>query len=305
MKITILSKIDYAGSAYKLCEALLRHTDHDVNLYSGKPENNFNHPVRNLVTKQVLNAVQQRVNDSDILHFKGDWPPENGYLSLQIPDKPIVLTTSGSFFRKKMYGGIGKYSNDDYGRVTLKTSFETDLLYEEYSHIWTPQPIDSDDKPMIWNMHKKPYFLHIPSSPEMKGTEFVRKVFAILKREIDCDTDIITGITFQQSVELKRKATVYFDQFVVGFYGNSALEAMQWGIPVCAWLSPRAIYQAHGRLDGCPIINRNMKNAERTADAVLSAIRDETLGRQTKVWCDTHHGYRAVAKQWNQLYSEL
>lgn len=59
MRITILSKIDYAGSAYKLCEALLRHTDHDVNLYSGKPENNFNHPVRNLVTKQVLNAVQQ------------------------------------------------------------------------------------------------------------------------------------------------------------------------------------------------------------------------------------------------------
>ena len=48
-----------------------------------------------------------------------------------------------------------------------------------------------------------------------------------------------------------------------------------------------------------------MKSAERTADAVLSAIRDNTLGRRTKEWCDTHHGYIAIAKQWNQLYSEL
>ena len=160
MRITILSKIDYAGSAYKLCEALLRHTDHDVNLYSGKPENNGSN-----CDKTSFKCLQ-RVN-SDILN-KGDGL---GYLSLQIPDKPIVLTTSGSFFRKKMYGGIGRYSNDDYGRATLKTSFETE------NHIWTPQPIDSDDKPMIWNMHKKPYFLHIPSSPEMKGTEFVQEVF--------------------------------------------------------------------------------------------------------------------------------
>ena len=306
MKVIILSHIDYAGSAYKMFQAIKRHTDIDINLFSGYPENKLNHPVNNYVNNSNRMGVQKLVDEADILHFKGDWPPVNGYLGLTISDKPIILTTSGSFFRKKEHGGIGKYSTKDYSRVTLKTSFEPDLLYPEYSDIWTPHPINSDDKPIFWQKKERPLFLHMPSSPDRKGTEFVKKVFTILKSRINCDTVIINGLTFQESLALKKTATVYFDQFMVGFYGNSALEAMQWGIPVVNWISPMAIKQAKGKLKNCPVINEDQSDPEGTADRVIEALKDgKELSRKTKIWCDKIHGYKTTAEVWSNLYNLL
>jgi hypothetical protein len=304
MRIAMLSEIDYAGSAYKLFHALKRHTSHNVCLFSEPSLNGFKHPY-NIAVSQNRELAQEFVNNADILHFKGDWPPQDGYLGLQIPDKPIVLTTSGSFFRKKEHTGRGKYCNADYGRAHLKTSFETDLLYPEYSDIWTPHPIDSDDKPNIWKKTDNPVFVHIPSNPTTKATVFVKEVFGILKSRMRCETVILSGITHEESCAAKKRATVYFDQFRVGFYGNSALEAMQWGIPVVCWLSPIAISQAKGKLDGCPVLNRSVANAERTATVVVQMIQNNLWSINTKKWCDEHHGFKAVAKQWNELYEHL
>jgi len=307
MKVVLLSKIDYAGSAFKLMQALKRHTDIDVQLFSGKPQNKLNHPTNVLVTNNNLHKVQRQVNEADIIHFKGDWPPVDGYLGLKLPKgKPIVLTTSGSFFRKREFGGLGVYNTSEYKNVTLKTSFETDLLYPEYSDIWTPHPIDSEDKANIWERTLSPVFMHIPSNAARKGTPFVEKVFDIIRdRMRKAETHIVSGITFKESIKLKRRASVYFDQFRVGFYGNSALEAMQWGIPVVCWLSPMALQQANGQLKDCPIINEDMSDPEGTAMRVIKAIESPMLSHLTKEWCDNKHSYKAVAKQWSKLYLEL
>lgn len=307
MRIVLLSRIDYAGSAHKLFCALKRHTDFTLDLFSGNPENRFYHPTNIIVTKENKSNIQAILDQADIVHFKGDWPPVRDYLNLNIPNKPVVMTTSGSFFRKKEHKGIGLYSNKDYNQipVTLKTSFEPDLLYPEYSDIWTPHPIDSDEQPVLWKQNGKPIFMHIPSTPGRKGTGFVQKVFDILKSKIDCDTYIKTGITFKEAVAMKKKATIYFDQFEVGFYGNSALEAMQWGIPVVCWLSPWAISQANGQLEGCPIINEDKSNPEKTANRIISLLEDKDLSRKTKAWCDAKHGYKAIANQWKELYERI
>lgn len=306
MKVIILSYIDYAGSAYKMFHAIKRHTDIDINLFSGRPENNLKHPIHNLLHDGNREAVQELLHEADIIHFKGDWPPNDGYLGLKIPNKPIVITTSGTFFRKKAYGGFGKFTVKDYYRATLKTSFEPDLLYPEYSDIWTPHPIDSDDKPNIANCPDVPFFLHMPTTRTRKGTEFVEKVFARLRQLIPCRTKIISGLTFKESQEMKKDCTIYFDQFVVGFYGNSALEAMQWGIPVVNWISPTAIVQAKGKLDGCPIINEDQSNPERTAVRVVNILNQhDAWSIQTKQWTNRMHGYKTIAKLWRKLYEHL
>jgi len=305
MKVVILSQIDYAGSAYKLFQAIKRHTDIDINLFSGRPDNRLGHPLNNLVHDGNRNDVQRIVNKADILHFKGDWTPDDGYLGLTIPVKPIVLTTSGSFFRKPEHGGIGKYTSKDYRRTTLRTSFEPDLLYPEYSNIWTPHPIDSDNKPILRRQTVNPVFYHIPSSPERKGTDFVMKVFDILRKRLACRAYITTGVDFVTSEALKKLSSIYFDQFFVGFYGNSALEAMQYGIPTVAWISPLAVSQANGSLDGCPVINEDRSDPMQTAQRIISIFKDESLALRTKQWTDTVHGYRAVASMWNQIYKSL
>lgn len=305
MKVIILSQIDYAGSAYKLFKAIKTHTDIDINLFSGRPENALNHPIHNLVVDSNRQAVQALVNNADILHFKGDWSPDDGYLGLKIPDKPIVLTTSGSFFRKREHGGLERYTAKDYKRATLKTSFEPDLLYPEYSDIWTPHPIDSEDKPMLGLQTANPIFMHIPSSPERKGTDFVKKLFAVLEKRIKCRTEVVTGVNFEKAQALKKISTIYFDQFFVGFYGNSALEAMQYGIPTAAWISPMAIRQAEGQLKNCPVINLDPTDAYWAADRVINALGMADLQKWTKRWCDDVHGYRAIAAQWMKLYTQL
>jgi len=307
MKIVILSEIDYAGSGFKMFQAIKRHTNHEIRMFSGTPQNKLNHPTSTLVTEDNRPHIQKNINDADIIHFKGDWPPLDGYLGLKIPDKPIIITTAGTFFRKKEHKGLGTYNHTDYHRATLKTSFETDLLYPEYSDVWTPHPIDSDDQPRLWQMNGKPVFMHIPSSPERKGTEFVNRVFSILEKSIDCETEIITGVTYQESIEAKKRATIYFDQFEVGFYGNAALEAMQWGIPVVCWISRMALNQAKGQLYACPIINEDKSNPENTASRVINIIKNSIEARSiiTKGWCDKRHGYKAIAKQWDKLYTKL
>lgn len=306
MNIVILSKNDYAGSAFKMFSAIKRHTEHKIELYSGVPQNRLGHPINRYVKDTNRAEIQVVVNKADIIHFKGDWPIVDGYLGLTIPKKPIVVTTAGSFFRKKQYSGLGKYTYKDYERATLKTSFETDLLYPEYSDIWTPHPIDSDESPILWKHNgEPPVFMHIPSTPARKGTDFVAKVFSILRKKIECKTKIITGVAFKEAYDAKKHATIYFDQFVVGFYGNSALEAMQWGIPVVCWISPLALAQAKGKLEGCPIINEDVSDAERTANKVLEALEDPTLSPRTKEWCNRVHGYKAIAKLWDGLYRSI
>jgi len=305
MKVIMLSQIDYAGSAFRTFEAIRRYTNININLFSGPPDNHLNHPIWNLVTKANRPLLQKLVNEADILHFKGDWPPLDGYLGLKIPDKPIVLTTSGTFFRKKIHGGFERFTVKDYYRATLKTSFEPDLLYPEYSDIWTPHPVDSDNKAIIKRDNSIPFFCHIPSTPERKGTEFVKRVFEILKRKINCRAEVITGVNFNQSLQIKQSVSIYFDQFMVGFYGNAALEAMQWGIPVTAWISPDAISQAKGKLKNCPLINEDQSDPLATAGRIIAAYRDQSLTEATKKWCDSIHGYKAIAEIWVKLYQSL
>ena len=73
--------------------------------------------------------MQKHVDESDIVHLKGDFPPKEGYMGLRIMHKPIIVSTSGSHFRTKENGGHGRYSLSEYASATLRTAFTPDLLY--------------------------------------------------------------------------------------------------------------------------------------------------------------------------------
>jgi glycosyltransferase involved in cell wall biosynthesis len=122
------------------------------------------------------------------------------------------------------------------------------------------------------------------------------------------DLLVIRGLTFKRAVELRKDATMFFDQFRVGFYGNSAIEAMQFGIPTAAWISPEAIKQAGGALEGCPVITMD-KDADLWVDTLADILSDSTkmeeLSVQNKEWCDKMHSYQAIAKQWKKIYHAI
>jgi len=311
MIITMLSEIDYAGSGYKIWEAVRKYTDHDTELFSGPHQNKLGHPIRTLVTEANRKQIQDRINNSHVVHIKGDWPARDGYLGLNIMHRPTIQTVCGSFFRKPGlpehgHEGLGKFTMSAY-KANLKTAFTCDLLYPDYSDIWTPHPINSDVQFPIWKKPTgKPIFVHMPTHRARKHTEFILEVFKKLSGKFSFDLRLIEKKTFPQAVELKKQATIYFDQFRVGFYGNSAIEAMQFGIPTACFISDKAIVQAKGQLDECPVINAS-KNIDAWVDKIVEIMDSDLteLSFGSKKWCDDHHGYKAIAKQWDILYRQL
>jgi hypothetical protein len=269
MKVTILSPADYAGSGLKLFKAIKAHTDIDIEIYSDK--------VSYTTTKWGIEAtpvlkdrkyVQDRILKSDVIHIKGDWPPTPVFMGMRLHDN-IVTTTSGSTFRKRIHGGYETYPIDGWQIAKVKTSFEPDLLYPEYGNIWTPHPIDSVGKKIEWQYNK--YLMHMPSNYTTKDTKFVRDVFDKLEKK-GIRTYIATDIKHDALVQLKKKAGIYFDQFLVGFYGNAAIEAMQYGVPVANWISDLSISQGF-KIDH-PIITYE-KNVNKWVDSIFELVNNK------------------------------
>ena len=302
MKITMLSEIDYAASGHRLCEAIRKHTKHDIEIFTGKYYNPYKHNDNSTHNRR---QVQQRINESDIVHLKGDWPPKDGYMNLKIMHKPIIVSVSGSHFRKKP-GGHGKYNRNQYKTAKVRTAFTPDLCYPEYSDTWTPHPIDSDVQAIEWQRSDPPVLMHMPTNKAVKGTEFIYEVFKALQRKRKVKIMILENLNFKEAVEIRKKATIFFDQFVVGFYGNSAIEAMQYGIPVAAWINQLSLTQAKDRLHWCPVIT-----ARKTVNDWVNRIEKildsdmQVISMITKQWCDYIHGYHAVATQWDKIYNAV
>ena len=312
MKITMLSVADWAGSGYKLCEAVSRHTEHNIKLISQKG-NAFGHPRGELLKRKNRKRLQMRINTSDIIHLKGDQPPSDVYIGLHIrkhiQKKKVIITTSGGFFRKKEYGGQGRFEHQmrQYKKAFC-TSFEPDLLYPDYpGDTWIPHPIDSMAHENTWIQPAIPIIAHSPSNRGTKNTEFLLEVLKKLKKRVKFKLDIIENVSFKEAVERKRGSTLFADQFGVGgVYGNSAIEAMQFGIPVVCWMSEMARRQAPEIFKSHPVLS-----ADKTVEAFTKLLERvltndmQELSNRTKKWCDEVHSYQAIAKQMDKIYKSL
>ena len=194
-----------------------------------------------------------------------------------------------------------KYKPEDYN-ATLKTAFTPDLCYDGYSGIWTPHPIDSDSVHRSWMSPDIPVLLHMPNNRIKKDTRFAIQVMEKVNRSVPCEIRVITGVDYKTSVKEKEQATIYFDQFKVGFYGNSAIEAMQYGIPAVCYASDQAMEY----IRYSPVIY-GPKNVGIMADNIINILQSpmEELSIRTREWCKHVHSYQAVAKQWDKLYKSI
>ena len=291
MRIVILSHADYASSGFKLYQALYRHSENRVRYFAGKNVTPFKHSRGSEFGPETIMAIKW----ADIIHLKGDWPytfyeKEYGF---RLDNKPLVQTVSGWMFRSRIF------PMSDYKVCAVRTSWEPDLLFPEYDGVLTPYPIDSLSKDNVWRDSAPPIFTHFPTNKVGKDTPFIKEVFKHLDAEIIIPR---RRVTFKRAMEMRMCSTIYFDQFGIGAYGNAAVEMMQYGIPVAAWISPQSLDQG---MPPSPVIT-----AEKTVDAWVEVIskameRLPELSVETKQFCDNHHSYQAVAKQWDKLYQSV
>ena len=300
MKIAMLSVSDWAGSGFKTAQAINRHTSHEVHLIALRG-NILGHPRMDLVSKKNIKRLQSIVDTADIVHLKGDWPPRF-YDWINIRKKPLICTVCGGFFRKKPLGQ-GRYNLKEYDQCKLLTAMTPDLCYRD-NMPWTPHPIDSIGQPNLWEMRDPPLFVHSPTNRIGKDTEFILKVFAELEKKINFEVRLIEGVSFDEAVEMRKEATIFFDQFRVGFYGNSAIEAMQFGIPVSAFIPTNEKYLSPQTI----VIGWINKNVIDWADIISGIIKRGFLNNVsviTKQYCDDVHSYQSIAQLWDGLYNSI
>jgi len=319
-KILLISIFDYAGSGYRLAEAINLNTNNFVQYLVMLPvadTNNFTRTpaVCNVtkdgkysVSKQNIDRVNSIIENVDIVHYKGDFLPNKGiYEYLKPHNKPSIITTSGSFFRVgNSPTSFGKGNFDDYIAVTdVRTTQNPDLNYPKFDATYTPIAYDVDKYLYSWKRRDVPIISHSPSTRGKKGTDLFLQACKELEKDYKFEINIIENKTLEECLEEKSRSTIFFDQIGCGSYGNSSIEAMAFGIPTICHIAERSYSQSGGRLSDCPIINCGT-----TVESLKGAIKSvldgdlERISIDTRLWCQKEHGYSRVAKLWNNIYNK-
>ena len=322
---------DYAGSGYRICEAVCMNSynfmQHVVVMptsdfvpFKGTPslvkksqDKSGGIPVTWLIDKDIQ-KIRMIMADADLIHIKSDFLlSTEAFRFLLIPkDKPIIQTVGGSFFRTGTNSCcLGKGNFDEYLNSTDKiVALTPDLNYPEINGVWIPAPIEIDKfKNFNYiNKDEKPIISHSPSDRSKKGTKMFLEVCKMLKQDgYDFEVDIIEGVTHEQCMAKKARSQIFFDQNICGMYANSALEAMAVGIPTVAYISDAAIKQADGKLDNCPVFNcgNTFEELYDTLQTLINSYNRSIFSEKTKIWCEENHGYKAVGKAYAELYEEI
>ena len=327
-KIVMLSRHDYAGSGWRICEAVRRHGAHNI-IHVRSHGHAYGYPTDcdlSSATSRQVSEIEDMVHNADALHFKGDDLPSQEWDGIRLPKiSPCVITVGGSAFRRrrslwglskqeqKVESKIGQQRHDisDYrSSAEARVALTPDLNYPSLGGVWIPAPIDVSDNEYSFTAPRNEIVIgHSPSHRLKKGTDeiLVPSVESLKKRGFNVRLEIIEGVSHEEAVSRKRSLHLFWDQARVGAYGNSALEAMRFGIPTMCWIDTKTIEQAHGRLDDCPIVNFD-PTPESCVDALERVLNRETLtalSQKTMAWTKRNHSYETVGGQYSDLYDSI
>jgi glycosyltransferase involved in cell wall biosynthesis len=321
-RITVLSLRDFAGSGSRIVKAarIASEGTIDIEMLTHIKGSTFGIETGCTIAEVGWDVARERIQTSDIIHFKGDWVHNNKFpeiveskklgevFSRSIQSEQIYLPTNakriytvcGSLFRK-MEDGLSDstawecYQPKDY-KADYLSATTPDLCYNKD---WHYMPFPYLDFQYCFRRRKKFRIMHIPSTPEKKGTEIVQKAIKLLeKQRSDFEYIELTGLKHEDCLAIKSTANIYLDQFVVKAYGNAAVEAMAMGIPVISGIDYN-LYDAN-----CPVVSA--LNAEDLAETISLMMNWNTLQRLSETtyrYATEVHG--GVGAKWFDTYMKL
>jgi hypothetical protein len=169
-------------------------------------------------------------------------------------------------------------------------------------HFW---PIDVESMRYKGsNSHRKNLKIaHATNQPHFKGTSYLLDAIEDLKEEgFDIELVRIAGMSNADVLKLFEDVDLIAEQFIGGFHGYTALEAMALGKPVLSYIRhPSMLADA----EMCPIINT-------TPDTIHEVLRGcatnqydfEELGRRGREYVEKYYSVDAIAASLAQVYIE-
>jgi hypothetical protein len=149
-----------------------------------------------------------------------------------------------------------------------------------------------------------PTIVHAPTSRSIKGTAILERASRSLQASVPHRLVIVEGRPREEVLLACAGADLVVDQLLVGWYGGLAVESMALGVPVVAYVDPRAkeVVPAVMRRE-LPIAEATPTTVERVLGELLSdreRLRD--LGERSRAYVRRWHDPESIARRMLRLY---
>lgn len=292
MKVTLLTMKDFAGSGTRIVEGL-QLLGIDAEIVALNPSNYG----LGVISVKNIAEIKKRIEDSDIIHWKGDDVPTTTFFSkIEIPNMPYVFMAGGTRFRRGDFAST-PIAPLNYYTGAFKGAVTPELCYGDIR--WTPHTWN--DFEYCFKRKDKFQILHIPSKKSVKGSDIIAEAIELLKqRRNDFQYKTYTNIKNKQVLELKKNCHIYIDQCILPHYALAGVEAMAFGIPIFANVKNYPVKT--------PVINLGRKKVtpENIADALDKAMDWDKLKQRsiaTFEYCKQIHG--RGAEMWLNIYKQV
>jgi glycosyltransferase involved in cell wall biosynthesis len=192
------------------------------------------------------------------------------------------------------------------GRVTARIAMGDMVSYVpgcRNIHYWPLDLTRFKAEPPVYRPGDTLRVAHAPNHEHFKGTRFLMEAIERLRREgKSIELVSVQGVPNKKVLELFGTSHLIADQFIAGFHGYTALEAMALARPVLCFLRNDDMMIDPAT---CPIIN---VRPEEVYDALKKCLEGEVdlerLGKQGRVYIDRYYSVEAVAARLGRLYIE-
>lgn len=333
-RVLFYSTKDFSGSFYKWALSLNLYTDFAVRMVSFTAHQ-YGYPADILYDGKNFcrKGFERLLEECDIIHVKDEYglylcaiqDPKSKRFIDQVNilrkffHKPLIYTHYGGFARK--FARDPSYRSFVTETFQAKVAMTPDLNFDWFDGYFIPHSIDVSSNPYSWRDGN--IICHSPSTAVRKGTQ--NFVEAVQKVGGDFYYEHIENVSHSECVKRKSKATIFFDQAgredvnslgiddVIGWYGNSALEAMVYGIPTIAHISEVAragAARAGKSLVGLPIISvgldsESMYQALFNFFSSLSTQDRLRISFDTRRWVENFHSYEVTSDELASVYESL
>jgi hypothetical protein len=324
--VLFLTMKDASGSFMKWAEALNTGSSYAVRQACYRTHG-YGYPIDMILphpsVEGAIEEIKRLCSEADIIHLKWEdlpWDKSFGAVLEIVKNsgKPLVFTHYGGYARSRLEDP--EYI-ESVSQFDARIAMTPDLNPEWFQGEFIPHAVDSERLGVTWRDSGK--VAHSPSTAKRKGTE---EFLAALKRlDLDVEYEQIQGVSHRECLLRKMNCSLFFDQAgredpnalgvntIIGWYGNSALEAMVHGIPTIAHLSDVAFQGAEraGKdiRKKCPILNTapTTEGMEQVLRHYFNMSRQERadLSARTRQWVEDFHSYPQTARELSDLYDQL
>lgn len=167
-------------------------------------------------------------------------------------------------------------------------------------------PIDPAEWPEVGvRDHDGPVrIVHAANHRMFKGTRFLEQAVAELRAEgLAVELDIVEKVSNDEARRRTEAADIVAEQFLIGYFGYFAVEAMALGKPVVSFVR-RPEYLPAG--EECPIVSANPDTLKAELRAlVLDAPRRRALGKAGRRFVERVFSLEAFGARMDALYRSL